>query len=181
MFRVARIGSCGLVAWYCSLRSRLPDVRTGEALHWCRAAKTDCSLSHRRWGGVSPGFHLLRQGQVYRPAPKSLLFRGMPTSLKIFLEPVAHLSFGSCPVPHIKRPCATFQHGGMLDKYQQDLWMPPVEYWWFVQCILCSKIYFLIKLIVLYSHMQIHIYMYTCIYMQNNHNDTRIKDERSLL
>ena len=39
----------------------------------------------RSQGAFPPGFYLLREGWVYRPAPEAPLIRGMPTGPRAFL------------------------------------------------------------------------------------------------
>ena len=41
----------------------------------------------RSQGAFPPGFYLLREGWVHRPAPEAPLIRGMPTGPRAFLEP----------------------------------------------------------------------------------------------
>ena len=43
----------------------------------------------------------------------------------------------------LKRPFATLWYGGIPNKYQRELWISPVKYWLFVDCISGSKNYFL--------------------------------------
>ena len=116
--------SIDLVGFVLSLlvvaRLRLPNVGTGEAQQSHHGTDTDILLEPQR---AVPGFNLPRRGKVFRLAPKTPLFRGMPTGLRHFWSYRACLGHGSACSTHIKKglvqcSCVRRAH----DKYYLTMW-----------------------------------------------------------
>ena len=102
---------------------------------------------------------------VYCLAPEALLFRRMLMGLEAFWE-------WPCAQTHLKKALnRTRPVGEAYDKYQRDLWMPPVKHWLFVHCILYSKTFFLIKLLDVFRllcYFKFMSYNTDTVYMHSN-------------
>ncbi len=61
----------------------------------------------RSQGAFPPGFYLLREGWVYRPAPEAPPKKGNADGAEgIFGTCRMHVGYGPAPEPTVKRPCA---------------------------------------------------------------------------
>ncbi len=65
----------------------------------------------RSQGAFPPGFYLLREGWVYRPAPEAPLIRGMPTGSEAFLEMPGACGLRPCAWPHPKKGLVPYSSG----------------------------------------------------------------------